>query len=55
MLMEPQQAHGMLPHLGSGAAQGIEDGYLLAQLLSHLQATKSNVEVRPFYFLVSTS
>ncbi len=34
----------MLPHLGAGAGQGIEDAYLLAQLLGHPQATAENVE-----------
>ena len=36
----------MLPHLGAGAAQGIEDAYLLAQLLSCSQTALNNVEVR---------
>ena len=38
----------MSPHLGSGAGQGIEDAYLLAQLLSHSQTTEANVEVGLF-------
>ncbi|KIP06188.1 hypothetical protein PHLGIDRAFT_91141, partial [Phlebiopsis gigantea 11061_1 CR5-6] len=38
-------AHAMVPHLYAGAGQGIEDGYLLAQLLSHPQTTSENVEV----------
>ncbi|KAI0094261.1 FAD/NAD(P)-binding domain-containing protein [Irpex rosettiformis] len=37
-------AHAMAPHLGAGAGQGIEDAYLLAQLLSDPQTTKANVE-----------
>ncbi|GJE88012.1 FAD-dependent oxidoreductase [Phanerochaete sordida] len=37
-------AHAMLPHLYAGAGQGIEDAYLLAQLLSHAQTTPANVE-----------
>ncbi|KZT74947.1 FAD/NAD(P)-binding domain-containing protein [Daedalea quercina L-15889] len=37
-------AHGMLPHLGSGAGQGIEDAYILGQLLGHPQTHASNVE-----------
>jgi len=37
-------AHGMLPHLGSGAGVGIEDAYVLAQLLSHPQTTRENIE-----------
>ena len=40
------QAHGMLPHLGAGAGQGLEDAYLLCKLLSHRQTTLQNVEVR---------
>lgn len=35
----------MLPHLGAGAGQAIEDAYLLAKLLSHPQLTNQNVEV----------
>jgi salicylate hydroxylase len=35
----------MLPHLGSGAGQGIEDAYLLAQLLSHPKTTRDNIAV----------
>lgn len=37
-------AHGMLPHLGAGVGQGIEDVYVLTRLLSHAQTTVSNVE-----------
>lgn len=36
----------MLPFLGAGAGQGIEDAYLLAELLSNPQTTTKNVEVR---------
>lgn len=36
----------MEPHLGAGAGQGIEDAYLLAQLLTHPQTTLDNIEVR---------
>lgn len=36
----------MLPHLGAGAGQGIEDAYLLSELLAHPQTTAANVEVR---------
>ena len=36
----------MLPFLGAGAGQGIEDAYLLAELLSNPQTTAANVEVR---------
>ena len=35
----------MLPHIYAGAGQGIEDAYLLAQLLSYPQTTADNVEV----------
>lgn len=49
------QAHAMLPFLAAGAGQGIEDAYLLAQLLSHPQTTLDNIEVcfvlvRPIVF-----
>ncbi|KAI0060945.1 FAD/NAD-P-binding domain-containing protein [Artomyces pyxidatus] len=37
-------AHAMLPHLGAGAGQGIEDAYVLTRLLSHPQANTSNLE-----------
>ncbi|KAI9067863.1 FAD/NAD-P-binding domain-containing protein [Trametes sanguinea] len=37
-------AHGMLPHLGAGAGQGIEDAYFLARLLSHAETTADNLE-----------
>ena len=40
------QAHAMTPHVGAGAGQGIEDVYLLSQLLSHPQTTTDNIEVR---------
>ncbi|KAI3622631.1 salicylate hydroxylase [Moniliophthora roreri] len=38
-------AHGMLPHLGAGAGQGIEDVFTLTQLLTHPQTNKSNIDV----------
>ncbi|EIW63980.1 FAD/NAD-P-binding domain-containing protein [Trametes versicolor FP-101664 SS1] len=38
-------AHGMLPHLGAGAGQGLEDAYLLSRLLSHPQTHINNIEV----------
>jgi salicylate hydroxylase len=34
----------MLPHLGAGAGQGIEDAFALVQLLSHSQTRRDNVE-----------
>ncbi|OCH96428.1 FAD/NAD(P)-binding domain-containing protein [Obba rivulosa] len=37
-------AHGMLPHLGAGAGQGLEDAWALARLLSHPQTNASNIE-----------
>ncbi|KAI0363144.1 FAD/NAD(P)-binding domain-containing protein [Pilatotrama ljubarskyi] len=37
-------AHGMLPHLGAGAGQGIEDAYLLARLLRHPHTDANNLE-----------
>ena len=35
----------MLPHMGAGAGQGIEDAYLLARLLALPETTTDNVEV----------
>ena len=37
-------AHAMLPHLGAGVGQGIEDVYVLVRLLSHPQTSLSNVD-----------
>ncbi|KAF7294726.1 Salicylate hydroxylase [Mycena indigotica] len=37
-------AHGMVPHLGSGAGQGFEDVYVLCQLLGHPATNISNLE-----------
>ncbi|PAV23279.1 FAD NAD-P-binding domain-containing [Pyrrhoderma noxium] len=37
-------AHGMLPHLGAGAGQGMEDVYALVRLLGHPQVSRDNVE-----------
>ncbi|EIM86775.1 FAD/NAD-P-binding domain-containing protein [Stereum hirsutum FP-91666 SS1] len=37
-------AHAMLPHLGSGVGQGIEDTYVLTQLLTHPETNLSNIE-----------
>jgi salicylate hydroxylase len=36
----------MLPHLGAGAGQAIEDAHLLTQLLTHPSTNLFNVEVR---------
>lgn len=36
----------MLPHLGAGAGQGLEDAYVLSHLLCHPDATVNNLEVR---------
>lgn len=38
----------MLPHHGAGAGQALEDALMLARLLGHPQANKSNIEVRRF-------
>ena len=38
-------AHGMLPHLGAGAGQGIEDALVIVTLLKHPRVNKSNIEV----------
>ena len=35
----------MLPHLGAGAGQGIEDVFLLTRLLSHPDTRIANVHV----------
>ena len=40
-------AHGMLPHLGAGAGQGIEDALVIVTLLKHPRVSKSNIEVCP--------
>ncbi|EIW63965.1 FAD/NAD-P-binding domain-containing protein [Trametes versicolor FP-101664 SS1] len=37
-------AHGMLPHLGAGASQGLEDAYVLVRLLSHPETNVDNLE-----------
>ncbi|KAJ3488182.1 hypothetical protein NLI96_g3021 [Meripilus lineatus] len=37
-------AHAMLPHLGAGSGQGIEDAYLLGTLLGHSRTKASNLE-----------
>lgn len=40
------QAHGMLPHMGAGAGQGLEDAFMLSRLLSHPDTNAENIEVR---------
>ena len=35
----------MLPHLGAGVGQGIEDTWVLTQLLAHPETNLSNLEV----------
>ncbi|TCD68112.1 hypothetical protein EIP91_011565 [Steccherinum ochraceum] len=35
----------MLPHLGAGAGQGLEDAHLLAKLLGHPQTDEKNVHL----------
>ncbi|KDR85599.1 hypothetical protein GALMADRAFT_373240 [Galerina marginata CBS 339.88] len=37
-------AHGMLPHLGAGAGQGLEDVYTLCRLLAHPETKKTNLD-----------
>ena len=44
----------MLPHLGAGAGQGIEDVYALCRLLSHPTTTKANLDVLYITTLTST-
>ena len=36
-------AHAMLPHQGLSACQGVEDAYVLSQLLQHPSATRGNL------------
>ncbi|TDL26047.1 salicylate hydroxylase, partial [Rickenella mellea] len=36
-------AHAMMPHLGSGGGQAVEDAYVLAALLAHPHATRSTI------------
>lgn len=38
-------AHAMLPHLGAGAGQGLEDAFVIVKLLCHFETTSANVEV----------
>ena len=44
----------MLPHLGAGAGQGIEDVYTLCRLLSHPTTTKSNLDVLYITILINS-
>ena len=44
----------MLPYLGAGAGQGLEDVYALCRLLSHSTTTKSNLDVLYIIALVLT-
>jgi len=37
-------AHGMTTHLGAGAAQAIEDAFILGRLLAHEETNKGNVQ-----------
>ncbi|KAI0828968.1 FAD/NAD-P-binding domain-containing protein [Trametes gibbosa] len=37
-------AHGMLPHMGAGAGQGLEDAFMLSRLLSHPETNAENIE-----------
>ncbi|EIN04107.1 hypothetical protein PUNSTDRAFT_138838 [Punctularia strigosozonata HHB-11173 SS5] len=43
VLLIGDAAHAMNPHQGSGAGQGVEDGYLLAHLLAHPGAALPDV------------
>jgi salicylate hydroxylase len=36
----------MLPYLGAGGGAGIEDAYVLSQLLAHPLTNASNIQVR---------
>ena len=42
----------MLPHLGAGAGQALEDAYLLSRLLSHPQAAASKLEVELHVYMM---
>ena len=44
----------MLPHIGAGAGQGLEDVYTLCRLLGHPTTTKSNLDVLYIITLVLT-
>lgn len=35
----------MLPHLGAGAGQGMEDAYLIAKLLGRLNSESSDQDI----------
>ncbi|EJF67164.1 FAD/NAD(P)-binding domain-containing protein [Dichomitus squalens LYAD-421 SS1] len=37
-------AHAMLPHLGAGAGQGLEDAYIISRLLGHPETQGDNLE-----------
>ena len=39
----------MLPHLGAGAGQGMEDAYLLAKLLGRLDANSTGEEIEVIF------
>ena len=45
MVVTFDQAHAMLPHLGAGAGQGMEDAYLLAKLLGRLDTNSTGEEI----------
>lgn len=45
LLITASQAHAMLPHIGAGGSQGLEDALLLAELLSNPQTTSKNIDV----------
>ena len=40
-----RKAHAMLPHLGAGAGQGLEDAYVLTRLVSYPETNVNNLEV----------
>ena len=39
-------AHAMLPYLGAGAGQALEDALVIVKLLAHPRTSAENVEVR---------
>lgn len=44
-LTNPNKAHAMLPHLGLGASQGMEDANLLAKLLGNSRVSAQHIPV----------
>ena len=45
LIRSRSQAHGMMPHLGAGAGQGLEDALLLMRLFANPDVNNDNIEV----------